>query len=613
MSGSAPTDRPPDAAVSRGRVSVHPRGFGFVLDAAGRSAFVVPPELNPFLADDEVEYTLESQGDRHTARQLRLVARPRQTLFGTAVRHGRALFLKVDRLVANTDWPLTGAANPGDAVLARIEGGQAVVAEILTGGEAEIARLLCRHDLRGAHDPAVTTAAEALRAPDLDHRRDLRGEVTVTIDGPDTRDIDDALLALPPDADGALRVIVAIADVSALVAEGSALDADARARATSVYLPGRVLPMLPPRLSEDRLSLLEGADRPALTVELRIDAEGEVTAVDVHEAAIRSTARLTYDAVTRFLEEGDAEAVPTVTHATLRRLRAASARLSQARAARGGKDVEREEISVRLDEQGAPVGLEARRSDVAHVLVERLMVAANEAVARYLVERGLPGLFRVHESPSLERTQALAAAAEALGVVAGFSETAPLTPRALAAFDRQIRGTRSEALVESAARRLLGPARYTGSPGLHFGLAAPLYLHFTSPIRRYADLAVHRILRRYLRGERGLRRDDPALEPLCAHVNEKAHRAARAEAERERVLVSRLFERRLGQQVRAVVVGHKPQGALVQVDGALALLAGETPPLGAALRVEIAAVDTELGRIDVRRVPDPSNAAQPSG
>lgn len=602
MSGTAPPDRAPDAAVFRGRVSVHPRGFGFVLDAAGRSAFVVPPELNPFLADDEVECVLESQGDRHTARHLRLVSRPRQTLFGTAVRHGRALFLKVDRLVANTDWPLTGAAQPGDEVLARVEGGQAVVAEVLAGGEAEIARLLCRHDLRGAHDAAVATAAEALPAPDLRGRRDLRGEVTVTIDGPDTRDIDDALLALPPDADGALRVIVAIADVSALVSEGSALDADARARATSVYLPGRVLPMLPPRLSEDRLSLVEGADRPALTVELRIDAEGEVTAVDVHEAAIRSTARLTYDEVTRFLEQGDAEAVPEVTHATLRRLRAAAARLSQARAARGGKDVEREEISVRLDEQGAPVGLEARRSDVAHVLVERLMVAANEAVARYLVERGLPGLFRVHEAPSLERTQALAAAAEALGVVAGFSETTPLTPRALAAFDRQIRGTRSEALVESAARRLLGPARYTGVPGLHFGLAAPLYLHFTSPIRRYADLAVHRILRRYLRGERGLRRDDPALEPLCLHVNEKAHRAARAEAERERVLVARLFERRLGQQVRAVVVGHKPQGALVQVEGALALLAGESPALGSALMVEIAAVDTELGRIDVRRV-----------
>ena len=587
-----------------GRLSVHPRGFGFIVDSTGRSAFVAPPELNPFLADDEVEATLETQGERHTARALRLRTRPRRELFGTAVRHGRELYLKVDRLVANTDWPLDGRARPGDEVLARIEGGRAQVVRVLMGGEAELARLLARHDLQGEHNPDVHAAAHLAPTPSLAGRRDLRGHITVTIDGPDTRDIDDALLALPPDADGALRVIVAIADVSAVVEEGSTLDADARERATSVYLPGRVLPMLPHRLSEDLLSLVEGADRPALTVELRIDTEGEVTAVDIHEAAIRSTARLTYDAVTRFLEEGDASAVPAETHSTLRRLRAAASRLSQARAARGGKDVEREEISVRVDEQGAPMGLTARRSDVAHVMVERLMVAANEAVARYLVERGLPGIFRVHEAPSLERTQALAAAADALGVVAGFAETSPLTPRALAAFDRQVRGTRSEALVESAQRRLLGPARYTQTPGLHFGLAAPLYLHFTSPIRRYADLAVHRILRRYLHGERHQKRPDATLSPLCDNLNDKARRAARAEAERERVLIARLFAPRVGHHFRAVVVGHKPQGALVQIEGALALLGGETPPLGAALTVELSAVDTELGRIDVRRVPD---------
>ncbi len=582
-----------------GRIAVNARGFGFVLADDGRSAFVVPPDLNPFLADDLVRCTVEANGDRLTARGLSLVERPRTRLFGTAVRHGRRLFLKVDRLVANTDWPLSGDTSPGDEVQARIDGGTAVLERVAVGDEAEILRLLARHDIPPEHSPEVLAAAANAPRIAFGGRRDLRGQVTVTIDGPDTRDIDDALLALPPDADGALRVIVAIADVGAAVTEGSVLDADARNRATSVYLPGRVLPMLPTRLSEDLLSLVEGADRPALTVELRLDAEGEIRSVDVHEAVIRSTARLTYDAVTRFLDAGDADAVPEATHETLRLLRAASSRLSQARSARGGKDVEREEISVRLYEQGAPEGLTARRSDVAHVMVERLMVAANEAVARFLVERGLPGVYRVHDAPTPERTRALAEAAQALGVVAGFSQTAPLTPRALSAFDRQIRGTRDEDAIESAMRRLLGPAVYTPVPAPHFGLAAPLYLHFTSPIRRYADLLVHRLLRRYLRGERGL--DGAGLAPICTHINDRTRRAARAESERARVLVARVFERRLGERVRAVVVGHKPQGALVQIEGVLALLPGETPPLGAGLEVVIAAVDTEFGRIDVRR------------
>ncbi|HEY4219795.1 MAG TPA: RNB domain-containing ribonuclease, partial [Myxococcota bacterium] len=347
-----------------GVVSVHPRGFGFVTFDDGASAFVAPPELNAFLADDVVECRVDTGADgRHSARGLRLLARPRTRLFGTAVHHGAALFVRVDRLVANTDWPLAGelALTDGAQVLARIDGAQAVLERTLDDKEAEIEALLVRHDLAGDHAAAVLDAAERATAPALAGRCDLRGMVTVTIDGPSTRDIDDALLALPPDDEGALRVIVAIADVAAAVPAGGALDDDAKARATSVYLAGKTLPMLPRRLSEDLLSLVEGADRPALTAELRIDVEGRVLAVDVHEAVIRSTARLSYDQVARFLDHGDNDAVPEATRETLRLLRAASARLSQARSERGGKDVEREEISVRLDERGEPTDLEVRK------------------------------------------------------------------------------------------------------------------------------------------------------------------------------------------------------------------------------------------------------------
>jgi ribonuclease R len=600
----------------RGTISVHSRGFGFVVpiastsddEAASSSAFVTPPELNKFLADDVVDCRVEVSGDKRTARDLALVSRPRTRLFGVAVRRAGALWLKIDRLVANTDWPLDDAdpaLKDGAKVLARVDGNRAKCERTLDGVDAEIEALLARHDLAGEHSAAVVSEAEAkarvASAPKLDGKRDLRGVVCVTIDGPSTEDIDDALLAFPPDAEGALRVVVAIADVSSVVDEGSLLDRDAKSRTTSVYLAGRTLPMLPRCLSEESLSLVEGKERSALCVEMRIDVEGRVLAVDVDEAVIKSTARLTYGDVARFLDDADARAVPSTTHETLRLLRAASARLSQARSERGGKDVEREEISVRLDERGEPTGLDVRTSDVAHVMVERLMVAANEAVARFLVERGLPGVFRVHDSPTAERTLALAEAANALGIVAGFSTSTALSPKALAAFDRQFRGTRDERAFESLLRRLLGPARYQTAAALHFGLAAPLYLHFTSPIRRYADLAVHRVLRRFLRGERNFTRADvDALDALCLALNDKGRRAARAESERDRALLARLLAQKIGETRRGVVVGNKPQGALVQVDGALALLSGGQRPLGEALDVVIEAVDEELGRVDVR-------------
>lgn len=596
----------------QGRISVHPRGFGFVVAEGAPdapSAFVVPPELNRFLQDDLVQCDVVAAADgKLTARAISLIERPRTRLFGEVVRRAGKAFLHVDRVVANTDWPLDGEAAEGSAVVARIAGARAVDPQPVTEGLRETERLLCRHNLPGDHSAAVLDAAHAAPAlPALiaenPSRRDLRSFVCITVDGPSTRDIDDALLAFAPDADGGLRVIVAIADVAAAVAEGSTLDLDARARTTSVYLPGRVVPMLPPTLSEDRLSLLPGADRCALTAELRIDPEGRVTSVDLHEALIRSTARLTYDAVANFLERDDTTAVPAATHETLRLLRTAAARLSQARAQRGGKDVERDEIALALDDAGDPASLEVKKSNSAHVLIERLMVAANEAVALFLVERGLPGVYRVHDAPTLERTRALEETARALGLVAGFSTRTPLSPRGLRAFDREVADSPHVQTVELAMRRLLGPARYTTQPSMHFGLAAPLYLHFTSPIRRYADLVVHRILKRYLRGARDRQLDLEAIEQQCKHINDVTHRAARAESERERVLVARLFARRVGDTVRAIVVGHKPQGSLVQLGGALALLPGEELPLGHAIDVVVGSVDEELGRIDVRRRP----------
>ena len=225
----------------------------------------------------------------------------------------------------------------------------------------------------------------------------------MTIDAATTTDIDDALSVIPPGADGALRVLVSIADVDAFVPEGSVLDQEARLRGTSVYLAGRVLPMLPEVLSSDAASLHPGRERPALTAELRLDPEGRVTAVDLYPSLLRSHARLTYDAVAELFHAGTSSEVPAAVVPTLRWLRTAAARLSAVRAARGGVDLGRDEAYVSFDPATRePTAIEPRGENEAHRLVERLMVAANGGGRGFpWLPRPRPGLgvYRVHDQP----------------------------------------------------------------------------------------------------------------------------------------------------------------------------------------------------------------------
>ncbi len=603
------------AAVVTGRISVHPRGFGF-LNLEGRdgeSAFVTPPDLNKLLEGDRVEArVVETQPGRFTAQAPRLLERSRTALFGSLTRHGGKAFLRVDRVVANTDWHLDDVppgTPEGVALVARIDGDRARFQRSVAASEASIERVLVRHGIRSEF-PAecVAQAKRARRATGVARRRDLRDVPTVTIDSAETRDIDDALAVLPAQDDGAVRVLVSIADVDAAVPEGSDLDLEARRRGTSVYLVGRVIPMLPPELSEAGASLVPGKDRLALTVELRIAPEGEVVSVDVAETVIRSHARLTYDQVAGYLDEGRADGIAPEVLACLRWLRTAAARLSVVRAARGGTTaLFREEASVRLDaDTREPTGIVARSETSAHRLVERLMVATNEAVASWLIDRGLPALHRVHDQPDRERLATLSELARNSGFEPGFGAT--LTPRGLAAFEAQFRGTNVEPAMRTAMLGVLGPARYSSEPRPHFGLAATRYLHFTSPIRRYADLVVHRAVKRFLGGARGATTADPALEVLAGEINRAAYAARRAELERLQMVAARWLAPRIGERFRGNVVATKSFGVVVQLEGmgvtgtiaSEGLPAGGLP-LGVPLDVKLVRVDEELGRIELER------------
>jgi ribonuclease R len=630
--------------VATGRVRIHPRGFGFLElistppggPEAGASVFVAPPELRGLLADDLVEARLaqdpDDPGRRWSARGLRLVERTRRLVFGETVRQGGRTWLRIDPEVANSDWPLAPLApggqapGEGDAVLARPgDGGVAVLVRTLPADSDQAwYRILVRHDLPG--DFSAQAMDEARRAARQAHRvgarRDLRDVPTMTVDAPATRDIDDAVSVLPAAADGALRLLVSIADVAVLVGEGSELDREARARATSVYLPDRVLPMLPDELSTDRASLLPGQDRCCITVELRIEPEGSVTAVDVYESVIRSAARVTYDDVALFLDRQEVAGGLAALARELPLFRAAAARLGVARARRGGIQFARDEARITFDPAtGDVAGLEAERTTSAHRLIERFMVAANEAIAGWLHARGVPALFRVHDAPSAERTADLEAISRNFGFEAGFGGR--MSPLSLAVLDGQIAGTPCESALRQVMLRALGPARYTVSPLPHFGLAAPLYLHFTSPIRRYADLAVHRAVKAYLRGTRPADPRDPDLERLGGHLNARSRAASRAEADRHRVLAARvLASRPAGETYGGRITRVRSTGAHVQLDASLAegvipaealpggpyrldereiALAGRSRSfvIGMPVRVRVALADRSTGRVEL--------------
>jgi ribonuclease R len=624
------------ANLVEGRIVVHPRGFGFLEIEGQPSAFLSPPDLEPFFAGDRVRAEVEEASPgRTTATKLALIARDRSEVFGSVVARGGREALRVDRTIGNSDWPLvsgSGTFGEGTVLVAAIEGAALRPLRVVDPVDASLERVVVRHGLREAFGAEVEAELRALRsgdgeirlsARDLQGRRDLRDVPTVTIDAPVSRDLDDALAVLPATPDGALRLLVSIADVDALVAEGSALDREARRRGTSVYLAGRVLPMLPRPLSEDALSLLPGVERPALTVELRIDPEGIVTAVDLQPSVIRSTARLSYEDVAAFLDQGDEQAIPEAVRSTLRWLRTAAARIASTRAARGGISLVREEAHVTLDAiTREPTTIGVRASTSAHVLVERLMVAANEAVAGWLVDRGLPGVFRVHDPPGAAEVCALAAWARKFGFEPGFGPVA--SPRTIAAFEAQFRGTTVAPALQTVLGRALGRARYTVHPGIHFALGAPRYLHFTSPIRRYADLAVHRIVKGFLAGARDRVAGEGALEELARGLDQAARIADRAENERLWMLAARHFSGRIGEVFDGNVVAVQPFGLVVQLSGMAisGTVAADALPngpfrldpieqvlvstsgggcwsIGDRIEVEVAGANEDLGRIEL--------------
>ena len=409
----------------------------------------------------------------------------------------------------------------------------------------------------------------AVGAADIAERVDCREQPAVTIDGETAKDFDDAVVAFPG-ADGAIEVFVHIADVSHYVRPGTPLDLAARERGTSVYLPGRCVPMFPERLSNHLCSLVPDEDRLAFTVRLVVTADGAVEGYRAQRSVFRSRRRCTYTEVFEWLSTGHWPAgFPNGVRRSLELLDEAASRLNRRRAERGAIDFDLPEPEILIDPDGFMTGVQAAERNRAHRLIEGLMVAANECVARMLVWGRSPGLFRVHEKPAAGKLAELEAVLGEFGLALS-GDLDDLPPRELQRLLAAIEGRPEERFLQSLILRSLARAVYHPECKGHYALATEFYLHFTSPIRRYPDLVVHRFLadvlarRRYDEAERALVAAD--LDEMARSCSFTERRAEEAEREIVKWKQAEFMRAHIGEEFTGHVSGVVAFGLFVQLE-----------------------------------------------
>lgn len=426
-----------------------------------------------------------------------------------------------------------------------------------------------QHGIPDQFPPEVLAEADRCRPAGLNGREDLRELPLITIDPSDARDHDDACCARPdddPKNPGGHVIWVAIADVANYVRPGSALDREARRRGNSTYFPDRVVPMLPERLSGDLCSLHEGVPRACIAVRIRIDAEGRKLDHRFVRALMRSAASLTYGQVQAALDGNPDERTAPLLDPVLRPLHSAWRALDRAREERQPLDLDLPERKIVLSEDGRVVSVNFRERLETHRLIEEFMILANVCAAETLIAKRSPLLFRVHEEPSPEKLEALREIAQAAGLTLAKGQV--LQTRHLNALLDQAAGTEDAELINLSTLRSMQQAYYSPENFGHFGLALANYAHFTSPIRRYADLIVHRALISAHRwGSDGLTPEEiEQLDKTAEHISDTERRSMMAERDTtDRYLAAYLSER-VGNEFTGRISGIARFGAFVKLD-----------------------------------------------
>ena len=574
-----------DGQVVEGTVSANRGGFGF-LRVVGRTEdiFLPPPQMRGLLHGDRVRVQVRRDGrDRWSAEVQAVLDRGVTSFLGTIELEGRAAWVSAaDRrlqlrcTVAAAD--LAGARN-GDWVIARIRRyassttpAAAVVQKRLDparpvelGTEAALARFDLPHEFTQETLREAEHFGERVDSAEAESRIDLRDLPLVTIDGEDAKDFDDALYA-EPHPDG-FRLIVAIADVSHYVRPGTALDSEARARGTSVYFPTRVVPMLPTALSDNLCSLAPKVDRLCFVADMVINRHGLLKGARFYPAVMRSAARLTYTLAFEALFEGRPEACAQL-GPLLERLRIlvdVYKVLHKARARRGALDFDAPEAKFRIEAGERVTAIELVARNDAHRLVEECMVSANVAVAAELSRTNTPTLYRVHGKPEEQKLDRLLATLTTLGIDAQIPKN--VSTRDLQAITRRLGRAPERPFVESLVIRSLQQAVYQPTNIGHFGLALDHYAHFTSPIRRYPDLIVHRTLKALAGGAGGaaVRYDTAELSALGESTSKLEKRADEADRYVNNFLKCTFLRERIGQTFHGLITTVVDFGCFVQI------------------------------------------------
>ncbi len=571
-----------------GRVIGHRNGFGFVRpDDAGSDLFLSPRHMRRLMHGDRVvaRVVKTDRDGRREGALVEVIERGVTKVVGRLWRESGVTFIRPHNSRIHHDVLVPSGADAdardGDYVVARVTEPPAgrqppvgVVEELLgprglPGMEIDVA--IRAYELPVAWPEEVASEAAALpagvRNADFEGREDLRGLAFVTIDGEDARDFDDAVHCERTAA--GWRVMVAIADVSAYILPGTALDAEARLRGNSVYFPDRVMPMLPESVSNGLCSLRPHEDRLCLGCELIITASGLIHRSRFFEGVIRSRARLTYTEVAEVIESADPAMREKLVDVApmLDVLRDAYTSLRRARDARGAIDLDLAETRVVLGPDRRVERFEPVQRNTAHRIIEECMVAANVAAARLLERHRRPGLYRIHEGPPADKVTELRVFLDEFGLRLGGGE-AP-EPRHFAAVIKEAASRPDAQLVQTVLLRSLSQAAYAPDNVGHFGLAHRAYVHFTSPIRRYPDLVAHRAIRHVLR--RGRPGDfDPApgssLAAVGDHCSMTERRADDATRDATAWLKCEFMLGKLGEVFAATITGVAAFGVFLTLD-----------------------------------------------
>jgi ribonuclease R len=579
-----------------GSLSVHRDGYGFVTPVSGGEDIFIPARyLRENLHGDRVEIILQGESPRGK-REGRIV---RTTERG--VKHVTGIFSWSQRggTVKPDDERLpsilipassSGSAKDGEVVVAELTSYPedrkppfGKVIEVLGSPddpEVEVLTIIRKFELPSEFPEAVLKYAkgvpESLSDNDLQGRRDLRKSQTVTIDGETARDFDDAV-SIRKEGNN-FRLWVSIADVAHYVSPGSPIDREAYLRGTSVYFPDRCIPMLPEELSNGICSLNPDVDRLTMTAEMLFDADGEMLDSSFYPSVIRSSARLTYTVVSRIIEHDDSEAKAAHKELVgdLMLMKELSISLAEMRSERGSIDFDLPEADIIIGNGGVTESIIRSERNLAHKLIESFMLAANEAVATHLTESDIPTLYRIHELPDPDKLMALSEFLRPLGYDLPAGETA-IKPGDIKRLLAEAIGKPEERLVNRMLLRSMKQARYAAENFGHFGLAAPCYTHFTSPIRRYPDLVVHRLLKWLLQqkseaGSRGKLKGlpFPGFPAALAEIGEHTSKRERVAMEAERDIVElkkvQFMVGKIGKEFAGVVSGVSGFGFFVELD-----------------------------------------------